>query len=150
MTGDLRSYDIAKAAAISLINICKRGLLDKDAIYKAMQALADQLGEAGESSAQKFNRAFGSGDRNRCPAGDALLREFNKLSNTGTLPFHWTPQFGDETPEASVRRVTVRSDDRVRTNMDHIPYETGPEPQVVDPGVADLCSARGTTRSLKK
>jgi hypothetical protein len=111
MSNDLRSHSIAKAMSICLLDDMRKGLMGKNAAFRALQGVADELGQAGESPAQRWDRAFARGLANRCPNGDALQREFNKLSHGGDLPFHWTPQFGDTDPAESARRVTVRSDD---------------------------------------
>jgi hypothetical protein len=66
----------------------------KDAVFKAMQSMADEVGMPGEPSAVRFAKAYASGDRNRVPNGDVLLREFNKLGR-GDLPFGFTPETGD-------------------------------------------------------
>jgi hypothetical protein len=129
----LDDHSIRKAAATRLIDICKRGLLDKNAVYKAMCVLADEVGQSGESSATRFVKAYASGVHNRVPNGNALLQEYNKLSHAGGLPFHFTPQFGDESPAESARRVTVTADDTVRTNLQFQPYSYSSEPQVISP-----------------
>jgi hypothetical protein len=76
--------------------------------------------------------AFASGDRNRIANGNSLLVAYNKLGDGGGFKpsFHWTPQFGDTDPEASVRRVTVRSDDEPLSNSG---YTYTSRPRVISP-----------------
>jgi DNA-binding PadR family transcriptional regulator len=124
---------VCKAASVCLLDRLRKGLVSKDAAFRAMQGIADQLGEPGESSHQRFNKAFGSRDRNRVPGGDALQRELNKLGQEFNAMFNFTPQSGDEDPAASVRRVTVRSDDGPRTNSQFQPYSYTSEPRVISP-----------------
>jgi hypothetical protein len=132
MMNDLRDHSVRKETSVELINICKRGLADRNAVYKAMCSLADEVGMPGESSAQKFLKAYASGDLNRIPDGGRLLTEYNKLG-TGDLPFHFSVQTGDEDPEQSVCRVTVRSDDEPRTNSQYQPYSYSSSPRVISP-----------------
>jgi hypothetical protein len=112
---DLRNYSISKAASVCLLDSLRKGLVGKDTVFRALQGLADELGQPGESSAQRFAKAFASGANNRVPGGNALLVESNKLG-TGDLPFRFTPQTGDESPAESVRRVTVKPDDTARSS----------------------------------
>jgi hypothetical protein len=137
MSNDLRSYSISKAASVVTLDALRKGLLTKSSAFAALQAMADEVGMPGESAAQRFNKAFASGDRNRIANGNSLLVAYGKLG-AGGLPFHWEPQYGDEHPAETVARVTVRSDDRVRTNSEFIPYEYGTEPRVITPGNSDL------------
>jgi hypothetical protein len=131
-------------------------LLRAPAELRALQGLADEVGQPGESSAVRFAKAYASGDRNRIPNGDALLREFNKLGR-GDLSFRFTPQTGHLRPEESVRRVTVQSDDEPRTNSDYQPYPYTSEPKVVSPpydplqswndAIDEIVRAQGLSRS---
>jgi hypothetical protein len=133
----LRDYSVAKAASTVTLDILRKGLMSKSSAFAALQAMADEVGMPGESPAQRFNKAFASGDRNRIANGNALLTAYGKLG-TGGLPFRWEHQYGEMDPEGSVRRVTHQSDDRVRSNMEFLPYEIGPDARVITAANSDL------------
>ena len=75
----LRDYSVAKAASVVTLDAMQKGLLSKASAFRALQSLADELGLPNETAAQRFSKAFASGDRNRCADGNRLLVAFNKL-----------------------------------------------------------------------
>src|SRR4051794_34456813 len=88
MTG-LVDFDKAEAAADVVISTIKRGHLTSLDVYKGLQLWADHLGKEGESSAQKFDRAFARGSASRVPRASEImgaLRELSALEKLGRTP----------------------------------------------------------------
>ena len=62
-----------------IIDICKRGIVSKSEMYSMLQKWADALGQPGESSAQRFARAFAEGPNSRVERATEILAALNKL-----------------------------------------------------------------------